>query len=48
MVNKNHINIGVQRELFVDYHLIDEINGVILKLQQSQSKGPTIYFDQPW
>lgn len=48
MVNKKHINIGSQRELFVDYHLIDEINGARLKLQQPQSKGPAIYFDQPW
>lgn len=48
MVNTNHINIGSQRELFVDYYLIDEIKGARLKLQQPQSKGPAICLDQPW
>ena len=48
MANKNHINIGSQRELFIDYHLIDEIKEASLKLQQPQSKGPAICLDQPW
>ncbi len=48
MTNKNHINIGSQRELFVDYHLIDEFNGTKLKLQEPQNKGPAILLDQAW
>ncbi len=34
------IDIGSRRELFVDHHLIDQLNGVSLKLHSPQSRGP--------
>jgi len=42
------IDIGSRRELFVDHYLIDQLNGVALKLHSPQSKGPAIRFDKPW
>ncbi len=42
------VDIGSRRELFVDYHLIDQLNGVSLKLHSPQCKGPAIRFDKPW
>jgi len=42
------IDIGSRRELFVDHYLIDQLDGVALKLHPPQSKGPAIRFDKPW
>lgn len=35
------INLGLQRELFVDHHLIDSINGLSLKLNKPQEVQST-------
>lgn len=44
----NAISIGNQRELFVDYHLIDKFNGVQLLLHTPHDEGPVMKFDRPW
>lgn len=42
------IEIGSRRELFVDRHLIDELDGVRLTLHHPQAREIAIRFDQPW
>jgi len=42
------INLENKRELFVDYHLIDDMNGASLKLHNPVSAGQAIKYDQPW
>ncbi len=42
------IEIGSRRELFVDHYLIEQLDGVSLKLHTPQPKGPAIRFDKPW
>ena len=42
------INIGSQRELFVDKYLIDKMENVVLELHHPKDEGPVLYFDKPW
>jgi len=42
------VDIGSRRELFVDHFLIDQLQGVTLRLHAPQSKGPAFRFDKPW
>ena len=42
------ISIGSQRELFVDYYLIDKLEGVSLKLHEPHPAGTAIAHDDPW
>jgi hypothetical protein len=42
------IDIGSQRELFVDYHLIDKLEGARLELHPPHDEGPVLAFDNPW
>lgn len=42
------IAIGQRRELFVDHHLIAELQGAELRLATPLDAGPVIAFDQPW
>jgi len=42
------INIGTRRELFVDNHLIDKLDGVSLKLHEPHPAGIAIAHDEPW
>ena len=42
------INIGNQRELWVDDHLIAETDGITLQLHQPQAKEVILVTDQPW
>ena len=42
------IDIGSRRELFVDYHLIDEMKNLRLELNRPRNEGTVIRFDQPW
>lgn len=42
------INIGSQRELFVDHHLIDQLENARLVLHSPRDEGPVLNFDQPW
>ena len=42
------INLGSNRELFVDNYLIDNISGSSLKLHQPLPGGVAIKYDQPW
>ena len=44
----NILNIGSQRELFLDHYLIDKIEGARLKLHEPKSGGIAISFDQTW
>jgi hypothetical protein len=45
---KDAINIGSNRELFVDDYLIDKIDNLIFYLHNPIEKGKVISFDKPW
>jgi len=47
-LNSEGIDIGSQRELFVDYYLIDKMQGAELRLHEPRDEGPVFYFDNPW
>jgi hypothetical protein len=42
------INIGSQRELFVDNYLIDKMENARLELHSPTDEGPVLNFDKPW
>lgn len=42
------IALGSRRELFIDHHLIDKLDGVTLQLQHPQPGGIALKFDQKW
>jgi hypothetical protein len=42
------IDIGDRRELFVDHHLIAELDGVSLRLPEPRREGVAFRFDEPW
>jgi hypothetical protein len=42
------IDIGSRRELFVDRHLIERLDGTRLVMHRPQSREVAIKFDQPW
>lgn len=46
--NSSVINIGSQRELFVDNFLIDTLINARLELHHPVDEGPVLYFDKPW
>jgi hypothetical protein len=47
-LNSDVIDIGSQRELFVDYYLIDRLKGAELRLHEPRDEGPVFYFDNLW
>lgn len=44
----NVIQLGSQRELFVDYYLIDQMKNLQLVMHHPHDDGPVMYFDKPW
>ncbi len=42
------VAMGGRRELFIDRHLIDRMEGVELRLTQPVNRGPVLTFDAPW
>ncbi|NQU53667.1 MAG: hypothetical protein HQ522_14120 [Bacteroidetes bacterium] len=42
------MNIGSNRELFVDYYLIDKLENAELKLHEPRDEGPVLFFDNLW
>lgn len=42
------VDVGSHRELFVDRHLIDQMQGVQLELQHPRPAGVAMQFDRPW
>jgi hypothetical protein len=42
------LQLGSQRELFVDRFLIERMDGVQLKLHEPRREGVAVKFDQPW
>ena len=43
-----YIDIGSNRELFVDHYLIERLDGAHLILHHPHDEGPVLKFDQPW
>ncbi|MCP4259987.1 MAG: hypothetical protein GY774_21105 [Planctomycetes bacterium] len=43
-----YIDIDSNRELFVDYHLIERLNGARLILHHPHDEGSVLKFNQPW
>jgi hypothetical protein len=41
-------HIGSRRELFVDHHLFDELNGATLNMHQPTAREVVIVCDEPW
>ncbi len=48
VVAEQPINIGSQRQLFVDHYLIDRLDGARLALHHPQPRETVFQFDQPW
>ena len=42
------IDLGTRRELFVDHHLIDKLQGVRLRMHEPRDEGAVLAFDEPW
>lgn len=42
------LDLGNQRELFVDHYLIERLQGAQLKLHEPQKSGIVLKFDLPW
>ena len=42
------IDIGSRRELFVDHHLVESLEGASLMLHRPQPREVVFQFDQPW
>lgn len=42
------IDLGTRRELFVDYHLLEKLDGAELRLQTPRDEGAVLAFDKPW
>jgi len=42
------IQLGSERELFVDHYLIDQLNGTRLELHSPHDEGAVLQFDKPW
>lgn len=40
--------LGNRRELFIDHHLIDRLDGASLKLHEPRPAGTAINYDRPW
>ena len=47
-IEKNPLNLGSRRELFVDRLLIDRLDNTHLKLHEPVSGGVAIEIDKPW
>ncbi len=43
-----YIDVGSNRELFVDHYLIERLDGVNLILHHPHDEGPVLEFDQAW
>jgi hypothetical protein len=42
------ISIGDNRELFLDYYLIEKMDNTELVLHHPHCEGPVLFFDKPW
>tara|TARA_Y100000590_G_scaffold227562_1_gene256863 strand:- start:1091 stop:2527 length:1437 start_codon:yes stop_codon:yes gene_type:complete len=42
------LEIGSRRELFIDYYLVDSMDGVELRLHEPRDEGVALQLDQPW
>ena len=42
------LNLGSQRELFVDSYLIDRLDGARLVMHHPHNEGAVMYFEKPW
>ena len=42
------INLGSKREIFIDNHLIESLEGTELRLSKPRDEGPVHKFDMPW
>jgi hypothetical protein len=42
------ISLGTRRELFVDHHVVDSMDGTSLKLHNPIPAGAAINYDEPW
>jgi hypothetical protein len=47
-MNQEAIQLGSNREIFVDYYLIDKLEGTNIILHNLTDKGVVMYFDKPW
>ncbi|MGA1017177.1 MAG: hypothetical protein ACO3YY_04185 [Phycisphaerales bacterium] len=46
--NASPVDIADRRQLFVDHHLIEALDGVELVLGTPHDEGPVFAFDEPW
>ena len=48
LVAENSIDVGSRRELFVDHHLIDRLDGARLVLHRPTPREIVLKFNEPW
>ncbi len=46
--DKKVLRLKDNRELFVDYYLIDKLDNLDLVMHEPRDEGPIFYFDKPW
>ena len=46
--NSSSISLNSNRELFIDYFLIDTMINTCLEMHQPIDEGPVLFFDKPW
>lgn len=42
------LDLGTRRELFVDHHLVDKLDGASLRMHEPVPRDTALQFDQPW
>ncbi len=47
-LNESPLELGARRELFIDHHLIESLDGARLELGAIRDEGPVFRFDRPW
>jgi len=45
---QKYLELGDQRELFVDHYLIDVLQNVRIIMHHPVDEGPVLFFDKPW
>jgi hypothetical protein len=46
--NKEVIELGDRREIFIDHYLIDKLEGTRIKKHAPEDRGPVLFFERPW
>src|SRR5690606_20457758 len=48
LFSQKPLSIADDRQLFIDYYLIESMDDLSLQLHNPVNEGPVLYFDKPW